>query len=461
MLKRSDKPDPRCTLSEAVARMAPPAFSVLMANYNNGRYIDDAIRSVLAQTFSDWELVIVDDGSTDNSLARINKYINDPRIRLFPREKNEGITKTQIFGLTKVQSKIVGILDSDDALVPQAIEKAYTTHIQRPKLGLVVSQVAICDENLNPVYTLTTSSQRLAEPMLWMRGPTHFRTFKLDAYKATSGLVISAKSCAEDWDLIFKLEEVAPAIIINEALYLNRQTRDSQSRGAVSRHYSLRGLGLSIYRAYLRRRGTSIPNLPRFVVAAWLIAGVRFSLELGQRGTGLAFALRTLRVAPFSPASYRATRLAIQALYKPRDKKQHADRRFYPVLRLQTNTGNVAPDRIECIPWLHKRGHALFGGDELILLDASYVVTFELEIDGFSFSENPIVVLDVLANLPQQTILAERQINRAEVGKGRRNFSVEFEGQAGQRVEFRVFWGEQCLLKVYGVTLERVTQSSQ
>ena len=132
------KPDPRCTLSEAVARMARPAFSVLMANYNNGRYIDDAIRSVLAQTFSDWELVIVDDGSTDDSLARINKYINDPRIRLFPREKNEGITKTQIFGLTKVQSKIVGILDSDDALVPQAIEKAYTTHIQRPKLGLVV-----------------------------------------------------------------------------------------------------------------------------------------------------------------------------------------------------------------------------------------------------------------------------------------------------------------------------------
>jgi hypothetical protein len=102
----------------------------------------------------------------------------------------------------------------------------------------------------------------------------------------------------------------------------------------------------------------------------------------------------------------------------------------------------------------------LFGGDELILVDASYVVTFELEIDGFSFSKNPIVVLDVLANLPQQTILAERQINRAEVGKGRRNFSVEFEGQTGQRVEFRVFWGEQCLLRVYGVTLERLPQSS-
>jgi glycosyltransferase involved in cell wall biosynthesis len=440
--------------------MERPAFSVLMANYNNGRYIDDAIRSVLAQSFRDWELVIVDDGSTDDSLARINKYINDPRIRLFPRKNNEGIAKSQIFGLTKVQSKIVGILDSDDALVPQAIEKAYTTHIQRPQLGLVLSQAAICDQNLNPVYTLTTSCERLAEPMLWMRGPTHFRTFKFDAYKATSGLLNCARSCAEDWDLIFKLEEVAPAIIINEALYLHRQTQDSLSRGAANRHYSLRGLGLAIYRAYLRRRGTSIPSLPRFVVAAWLIAAVRFSLELGQRRAGLAFALRTLRVASFSPASYRAIRLAMQALCKPRDRRPHGDKRFYPVLRLQTNTGNIAPDRIECIPMLHKRGHALFGGDELLLFDASYVVTFELEIDGFSFSQDPIIVLDVFANLPQQTVLVQRQINRAEVGKGRRNFNVEFKGQTGQRVEFRVFWGEQCLLKVYGVTLQRLPQSS-
>lgn len=424
-----------------------------MVNYNKGRYIDQAIQSVLSQTFANWEVILIDDGSTDDSVARIKPYTADPRIRFYAREKNEGTTSAQLFGLTKIQSQIVGILDADDALVPQAIEKAYATHIQRPELGLVLSQAAICDAELNPFYSLTTSSQRLAEPMLWMRGPTHFRTFKLDAYRATTGLS-TEMLFAEDWDLIFKLEEVAPAVIINEVLYLHRQTGGSQSTESVNRHKSLRSLGLSIYRAYLRRKGTSVPSLPRSVVAAWLIAGVRFSLELRQLSSAFAFAFRVFRVAPFSAATYRTFHRAIQALYKQRTKEAW-DRRFYPVLRLQSKTGNLAPDRIECIPLVHKRGHALFGGDDLIFIDGSYIVTFELDIEAFPFSEDPIVVLDIFANLPQQVILSERQISKATGGKGRRNFQVEFEGHKGQRIEFRLFWGEQCFLRIYGVTLER------
>src|SRR5262245_50997290 len=121
-------------LSE-VWRVRMPRFSVIMPNYNKGQYIDEAINSVVAQTFTDWELVIVDDASTDDSSQRVERYLGDRRIRIYKKEKNEGISKTSIDGLTKVASGIVGILDSDDALAREAIEKVYTVYTQQPSTG--------------------------------------------------------------------------------------------------------------------------------------------------------------------------------------------------------------------------------------------------------------------------------------------------------------------------------------
>ena len=140
-----------------------PRFSVLMANYNNGRYIDEAISSVLVQTFTDWELVVIDDASEDDSLERIKKYLGDPRIRLFAKHMNEGYTKTLIYGLTKVDSGIIGFLDSDDALVPEAIAKVYAVHHERSDVGLVLTQMIICDSGLQPLFVTTNTPNHLRQ----------------------------------------------------------------------------------------------------------------------------------------------------------------------------------------------------------------------------------------------------------------------------------------------------------
>ena len=58
-------------------------FSILMANYNNSRFIEEAIESVLTQSYQYWELIIVDDYSTDNSIEIINKFLDDKRIKLY------------------------------------------------------------------------------------------------------------------------------------------------------------------------------------------------------------------------------------------------------------------------------------------------------------------------------------------------------------------------------------------
>jgi glycosyltransferase involved in cell wall biosynthesis len=441
-----------------------------MANYNNGRYIDDAIHSVLAQTFTDWELIIVDDRSTDDSVQRIRRYDADPRIRLYVKDQNEGYTSALMHGLTKISSEIVGILDSDDALVPHAIERVYMVHTQRPEIGLLVTQVVICDPSLNPIYSLTTPQAYLQEPMLWMRGPTHFRVFKSTAYAATKGF---EKSClyAEDWDLIFKLEEVAPTVMLDDALYMHRQLPFSQSKAASKQQVSLRSLALSIYRAYLRRRIGSSPNLPRFVVCSWLIAGVRYSMELREWSTALAFAVRALRIAPFSPASFgalcRALRAPAENCLRVRCDTGRGiiNRRFLPVRTFQSgfqsHTGNITPDRIECIPLVHRRGHALFGGDQLIFLDGIYRVIFEMKVEPFPFAQDPVVVLDVFENLQTMQVLTEQAINKVDLPREAGLYTLEFRASANQRVEFRVFWCEQCFLTVYGVVLEHLVESPE
>jgi len=438
-------------------------FSVLMASYNNGPFVDEAIGSVLAQSFSDWELIIIDDCSQDNSVERIKTYCSDPRIKLYVKDKNEGYVRALIFGLTKVNSEIVGILDSDDALAPEAIEKAHLAHKTRPELGLVLSQRMNCDSTLKPLFATVNTPKHLKEPLLWGRGGTHFNTFKLSAYAKTAGLD-ARMPAGEDCDLIYKLEEVAPFIRLDEPLYRYRRHTSSVSqaprRHRVARCYN----ALAFYRAWQRRRRTRVPILPREMLLAWLISAVRYSHELGDAKQAMTFALRGLRVAPFDGAAYRAVARAAGACLGLSKKERDGDPetaggaislRFYPVNLLQSDTGNIEPDRVVCIPLVHNQGHCLFGGDYYVLTDGAYVASFELEIDPYSFAEDPIVVLDVYENLQSNSVLAEREIVSADLEDRSRRFDVEFSAKEGQRVEFRVYWAEQCFLKANGIVLKQ------
>jgi glycosyltransferase involved in cell wall biosynthesis len=435
-----------------------PSFTVVMANYNNGPYLDDAIRSVLAQTFTDWELVIVDDRSTDDSVQRIRRYLADQRIRLYPRDKNAGSTETLIHGLSKTSSAIIGILDSDDALAPHAIETAHAVHTERPEVGLVLSQMVICDEQMRPILTTSNTPHHLREPLVWLRGPAHFRTFKKSAYRQTSGLDAHFK-IASDWDLMFKLEEVAKVVRVDEALLYHRMSQTSLTRSA-SGYYRANIEGVNaLLASYWRRKYSLILNVPRRVALARSIAGTRYALQSWDLKNALRFSWAGVKIAPFYAATYRNLGRALRALltntYSPIKRHNCTGQRLLTIgmSALQSNTGNLEPDRVRCIPVVHKRGHALFGGDEFILVSGTYRASFEMEIKPYSFAQNPIVVLDIYENLTKE-VLAHRSLNSVDVGDGRATPYVEFEGQVGQRVEFRVFWGGECFLNIYVVMLE-------
>ena len=100
-------------------------ISIIMPSYNASKYIEASIRSVQNQTYSEWELIIVDDCSTDNTVDIINKFC-DERIRFFKNEKNSGAAISRNRALREAKGRWIAFLDSDDIWVPEKLEKQLT-----------------------------------------------------------------------------------------------------------------------------------------------------------------------------------------------------------------------------------------------------------------------------------------------------------------------------------------------
>ena len=125
-----------------------PLFSILIANYNNGIYLEDAINSIMKQTYQNWEIIIVDDCSTDNSLELYKKYESDSRIHVYYNDSNHGCGYTKRRCAELAHGEICGFVDPDDTLEPDALETMIKAHAEDDSLSLVYSRYNEVDENL-------------------------------------------------------------------------------------------------------------------------------------------------------------------------------------------------------------------------------------------------------------------------------------------------------------------------
>lgn len=101
--------------------MDAPSISIIMASYNRAHSINRAIDSVLRQTFKNFELIVIDDGSIDNTLDVLAEY-TDPRIRVVKHIKNKGVTAAKNSGFDEILGEWFTLLDSDDEMLPEALE---------------------------------------------------------------------------------------------------------------------------------------------------------------------------------------------------------------------------------------------------------------------------------------------------------------------------------------------------
>lgn len=141
--------------------------SVIMPSYNTGKFIAETIQSVLAQTYTNWELIIVDDCSTDNTDAVVATF-SDGRIRYLKNEKNSGAAVSRNHALREAKGRWIAFLDSDDLWTPEKLEK----------------QIRFMEEN-NYAFSYTNYEEidEASEPMnVHVTGPKHITKHGMFTY---------------------------------------------------------------------------------------------------------------------------------------------------------------------------------------------------------------------------------------------------------------------------------------
>lgn len=198
-----------------------PLFSVLIAQYNNGRYLSEAIDSVKAQTYTNWEIILVDDASTDNSKEFYKLYENDNRIKIFFNEENKGCGYTKRRCVELAAGEICGFLDPDDLIVPDTLRIMTDRHEQNPQASIVYSNQIRTDENLKKEQKMEPHPMESDYLTSHSGYISAFAAFKKKLYLKTQGINATLKR-AVDQDLYYKLEEVGSTIYEDSYLYIYR-----------------------------------------------------------------------------------------------------------------------------------------------------------------------------------------------------------------------------------------------
>ena len=256
-------------------------ISLLMTNYNYSEYITEAIESVLEQTSPEWELIIVDDASTDSSLEIIEPYLKDECIQLVTHDKTQGYAASLITAVENSSAEIIGIIDADDALHKDAVKIMIKAHQDNPDCGLIYSSHYLCDDDLK-ISGVTKWVGIIPEGQtnLHREKVSHFKTFKRSDYEKTTGFDPTQKK-AVDRDIIYKLEEVTKLKFIDRPLYYYRRHEKGISQASKAKLAFIYDVSARC-KAHNRRLNSDIPNITRKELAALFFKASHYYLLQNQ-----------------------------------------------------------------------------------------------------------------------------------------------------------------------------------
>jgi len=200
--------------------MKQPPITVLMPVYNTEKYLKESIESVLNQTFRDFEFLIIDDGSTDNSVKIIESY-NDKRIRLVRNEKNMKLIATLNKGLGMVNGKYICRFDSDDICYPTRLEKQFLFMESNPEYAACASWLVNFYEDTNNLhlgkYNEFTDEIRIKT--LYQNHFVHPASFIRKSFIEARNLRFDPSFIhSEDYYFFVKLSEISKLYNIQEPL---------------------------------------------------------------------------------------------------------------------------------------------------------------------------------------------------------------------------------------------------
>jgi glycosyltransferase involved in cell wall biosynthesis len=200
-----------------------PKITVLMPVYNGERHLSEAIDSILVQTYRDYEFLIIDDGSNDQTLEIIKKF-NDSRIRLIQNRSNIGIIKTLNKGIGESRGKYIARMDADDISLPERFRLQIEFLETEPQVALVGGQFSYIDNDGKifahekvPLNNDTLQKQLLKK--CCFSHPTVM--IKTSVLKEVGGYNIKAHY-AEDYELWLRIAENYQVANLKESILLYR-----------------------------------------------------------------------------------------------------------------------------------------------------------------------------------------------------------------------------------------------
>jgi glycosyltransferase involved in cell wall biosynthesis len=301
-----------------------PVISVLMSVYNAERYLRPALDSILAQSFGEFEFIIIDDGSSDRSPQVLREYAGrDPRIRLTVRP-NRGLTRTLNEAIELAYGEFLARMDCDDVALPDRFERQVAALRADPSLVCVGGAFELIDGKGRLLTRLRPPTDDTTIQQLLLKGHTAIchpaAMMRRDAVAKVGGYDLYFKT-TQDLDLWLRLGEVGRLGNVPEVVLKFRQHESSVSetkreeqrrfgREAVERAWKRRGITDGVFEADEPwRPGKDRASRHRYALRyGW------WGFNSGTRNTALAYGLKAVSIQPLNAGGWK---LLASALVKP------------------------------------------------------------------------------------------------------------------------------------------------
>jgi glycosyltransferase involved in cell wall biosynthesis len=232
-----------------------PKVSVVIPAYNAIKYLPETVERVLKQTFTDFEVLIINDGSSDNIVAWTSGIL-DPRVKLISQQ-NQGVSVARNTGIAQAQGEYIAFLDADDLWEPTKLEKQVHCLEHNQSIGLVHTWMAVIDQQSKPTGRVMTSN---AEGEVWKQ-LVEKNTVACSSVMLrrccfeTVGVFLPRDECpvdVEDWEMWIRVASCYAFAVIKEPLMLYRQHPNNTSKNWQSIEQA--------YRIVIERAFNSVPS---------------------------------------------------------------------------------------------------------------------------------------------------------------------------------------------------------
>ena len=290
--------------------MSPPFFSVVVTTYNRARIVRRCLDSCLAQSWSDFEVVVVDDGSSDGTAAALAAH-PDPRVRVVAHDRNRGINPARFSGVANARGEWVVVVDSDDELLPDALRRLHEIIAALPQGVRVVRARQLHDDgHITPTF-VPDGPYGYEGRIRWAEaegGQDAARCLHRSVFAAAP--YIDGRRGAMETLFELNLAATATSVCVEDVLAKihtdapNSWLRAAGSANLIPRLRREAPDMLWMAETVLERHGAALQRYgPGQLVTVLRIASTQAFL-LGQRRKGAAYGLRALRRKPLDPTAW-------------------------------------------------------------------------------------------------------------------------------------------------------------